>query len=50
MEQKSTTSKVKTIDLQVCNDYWIQNSRPFPGFSQNNSVFLQTKGYQIGDQ
>ena len=30
--------------------FFIQNSRLFPDFFQNNNLFFQTQGYQIGDQ
>ena len=30
--------------------FGIQNSRLFPDFFQNNSIFFQTQGYQIGGQ
>ena len=35
---------------RVRTDFWIQNSRLFPTFFQNNKFFFQTQGYQIGDR
>ena len=35
---------------RVCTYFWIQNSSFFPDFFQNNNFFLQTQGYQIGEQ
>ena len=38
--------------FEGCTDFWIQNSRLFPDFFQNNSFIFQTHSYQIlvGDQ
>ena len=33
---------------RIRTDFWIQNSRLFPDFFQNNNFFFQTQGYQIG--
>ena len=33
---------------RVRTDFWIQNSRVFKTFFQNNNFFFQTQGYQIG--
>ena len=35
---------------RVWTDFWIQNSRFFPDFFQNNNFFFQTHSYQIGEQ
>ena len=35
---------------RVRTDFWIQNSRLFKTFFQNNNFFFQTQGYQKGDQ
>ena len=35
---------------RVRTDFWIRNSRLLPDFFQNNYVFFQFQGYQIGDQ
>ena len=36
-----------TCIYRVCTDFWIQNSRLFLDYFQDNSLFSQTRGYQI---
>ena len=37
-------------NIRVHTDFCIQNSKIFPDFFQNNTIFFQTQGWQIGDQ
>ena len=42
-DRAATVTKVRT-------DFWIQNSRLFETFLQDDNFFFLTQGYQIGDQ
>ena len=45
-----TKCLTQNLIIRVHTDFCIQNSKHFPDFFQNNTIFFQTQGWQIGDQ
>ena len=45
-----TKCLTQNLIIRVHTNFCIQNSKNFPDFFQNNTIFFQTQGWQIGDQ